>query len=209
MEPMSLVTNFLIAFVCFILFSKLFSQKKEDEFVHYWSLFFLTFAFSTFSGGLAHLFFKYTGVPGKIPVFSLAVIANFFIDRACFTLVENQSRRNNIEYLLIGKVVLSILLMVFLMNSIGKKIFLIVQFNTVITAAGFLVWFSLKTKSVSKAWKFFVTGVLILIITAGVQIAKLNIHLWFNKDDFSHILITLTMIFFFWGVRSYKRDKLI
>ncbi len=205
MEPMSLVTNDLIAITCIIIFYKLVRKKEKDEFVHYWSLFFLTFALSTFGGGFAHLFFNYTGVYGKIPVFSLAVIANFFIDKACFTLIEDQKKSARIEIFLIAKAILSILLMIILIEFIGKKIFLIVQFNTVITAAGILVWFCAKTKEVSTAWKHFTWGIVFLLITAGVQIAKLNLHLWFNKDDFSHILITITMIFFYLGVKSYRR----
>ncbi|MEZ4936856.1 MAG: hypothetical protein R2799_04605 [Crocinitomicaceae bacterium] len=204
LEPMALITNSLIAIVCSWIFFKLFRKNKTDEYVHYWALFFLTFALSTFGGGFAHLFYNYTGDYGKIPVFSLAVIANFFIDRACFTLVEDRKKRDWIEYILIAKTVLSVLLIAGMVEYIGKKIFLIVQFNTIITAAGILVWFGIKTKDNSDAWKYFFFGIGILLITALVQILKINIHLWFNKDDFSHILITISMLLFYKGVKRFK-----
>lgn len=203
-EPMSVVTNSLITITCLFIFLKLIKDKRDDEFTHYWSLFFLTLGLSTFAGGLSHLFFKYTGFYGKIPVFSMAIIANFFLDRACFTLIHDKAKTRMIEYLLLAKTILSILLLVVLVEFIGKKIFLIVQFNTVITAAGILVWFCAKTKAVSEAWKYYTIGIIILLITAGVQIAKLNLHLWFNKDDFSHVLIALAMIFFYKGVLKYR-----
>lgn len=201
LEPMSLVTNWIIAGTCFFFFLKL--NKLKGEFEHYWALFFLTFALSTFSGGLAHLFFNYTGIPGKIPVFSLAVIANFFIDKACLTLVKDEKKNKKLEYILLAKVLVSILLLVILLNPIGRKIFLIVQFNTIITVAGLVVWFSFKIKKTSEAWKFFLYAVGVLLLTAGVHAGKVNLHLWFNKDDFSHILITIAMMFFYRGVRKY------
>jgi hypothetical protein len=198
LEPMSLVTNWIISITCVVIFTKLY--KKKTEFEHYWTLFFLVFSLSTFSGALSHIFYNYTGLYGKLPPFSLAIIANYFIDRASFTKIQNQKKREFWEWFALAKAIICVILLSISVN------FMIVQVNTAITAAIILVWFSISTKDQSDAWKQFLTGIGFLVITASVQIAKLNIHLWFNKDDFSHILIAIAMVFFYRGIVLHSKS---
>ena len=43
------------------------------------------------------------------------------------------------------------------------------------------------------------------MIPSGIFITyKINIHPWFDKNDFGHLILVLTMIFFYWAIKSYS-----
>lgn len=189
LEPMSLVTNWILAFTCFYFFFKLI--KAKNEFYHYWTLFYIVFGLSAFLGGLGHLFYNYTGLYGKLPAFSLAVIANFFIERATYTIVKDETTKSKLEWFSVLKVIVSVLILSITVN------FKVVEINTAITVLLILGRFTYSIKNEGNASKYYLMGILILVVTVTVQILKLNIHLWFNKDDFSHLLIALAMCMFY------------
>ena len=89
--------------------------------------------------------------------------------------------------------------------SIG---FLPIAINTMfglILSAGILGYrFS---KSIHRDYRYFYYGVLIMIPSAIIFLAKINLHPWFDKNDLSHVFMTIGIIYFYIG--TVKTNHLI
>src|SRR5574343_52574 len=72
----------------------------------------------------------------------------------------------------------------------------------VILSAGILGYrFS---KSIHIDFKYFYYGVLIMVPSAVIFLAKINPHPWFDKNDLSHVLLTIGIIYFYIGIEKTK-----
>ena len=87
-------------------------------------------------------------------------------------------------------------------HSIGLRVPAINSTIGFIFSLGFLGYkFS---KEIDKNFIYFLYSVL-LMIPSGVFISyKINIHPWFDKNDFGHLILVLTMIFFYRAIKSYS-----
>jgi hypothetical protein len=50
--------------------------------------------------------------------------------------------------------------------------------------------------------KFFVIGILVLLPSAFIFLLNINLHLYLNRDDLSHFIILLTIVFFLIAIRK-------
>lgn len=201
LEPMSLVTNWIITITCLVFVFKL--RKENDSFSQFWTLFFLIFALSTFTGGLSHVFFNYTGQYGKLIPFSLAIISNYFLEKGTYVFDQNYKKKEFFEWFSLSKLIVSLILL-------GATLhFQVVTINTSVTVLLILARFINSIRKLGNAYKLYSYGAFVLMITGLVQALKINLHLWFNKDDFSHILIAIAMIYFFKAtvrLKNYKKS---
>ncbi|SFT73593.1 hypothetical protein SAMN05216474_2031 [Lishizhenia tianjinensis] len=192
-EPMALITNWLIATICFVCYYNL--GKPESEFEKYWKGFYMLFGLSTVFGGLGHTFFYYTDIYGKFPCWTLGILTSFYAGKAMISLY-NPLRKKLLTRILIAKAVILWVL------AIALKSFLFVTVDAVVAylifCGGFGVYF---WKKGMEGFKYIVFGVVILIPSAFIFLLKLNPHIWFNKDDLSHVLMMITITFFYFGIR--------
>jgi hypothetical protein len=210
LEPNVFITDTLMAGVSLLLSFYIFKIKNKSEFTHYWFLFFFVYGISSFVGGLGHALFYYFGVPGKFFTWITGIISIYFIERAMIAVIKEQPL-----YLLLKRIAFSKLLFVFAIFSlvcVTQPIvekpsigFLPVAINTivgVILSAGILGYrFS---KNMHSDFKYFYYGVLIMVPSAVIFLAKINPHPWFDKNDVSHILLTLGIIYFYFGIEKTK-----
>ncbi|PWH86890.1 DUF6962 family protein [Brumimicrobium oceani] len=193
-EPMAMVTNLLIAITCFIIFSKM--KIVETNFQKNWKMFFLIFGLSTFFSGFGHVFFQYTGYYGKFPTWTLGLVSAFFAGKAMISLnvIRPKLYKAMIRFLYAKFIVFTIL-------ALSLQSFVFVMADAVITYLFFCMGFGIYywRKGLS-SFKYTVYAVLILIPSIFIFTLQLNPHLWFNKEDLSHVLMTTTVIFFYFGV---------
>jgi len=197
-EPMALVTNWLIATTAFILYFRM--KKPQNQFQKHWKLFYITFGISTFFGGLGHLFFNYFDVYGKFPCWFFGVIAAYHAGKAMISnaLMSKDAQLRLTFFLILKGIVLGGL-------AIVMKSFVFVMVDAVITYLFFCLGFGLYYwKKGLESYKFTVLAVLILIPSIFIFTLQINPHLWFNKDDLSHILMITTIIFFYLGISKSK-----
>ncbi|MGB0933857.1 MAG: DUF6962 family protein [Lishizhenia sp.] len=196
-EPMALVTNWMIALTCLILYKKI--KKPQTLFELNWKRFYLFFGFSVLFGGLGHLFFHYFGIYGKFPCWTLGVFASYFAGKAMIsTSIFSLKRRNLLHYILVAKCI-SFGALALLFNS-----FIFITVDAVISylfycgIVGFIYW-----KRGRSEFKYIVYAVIVLIPSIFIFLLRLNPHIWFNKEDLSHILMILTIILFYFGVQQF------
>ncbi len=198
-EPMALVTNWLIALTSIFLFFQI--KKPYSQFRKHWRKFYLYFAISTFFGGMGHLFFNYFDVYGKFPCWIFGVIASFHAGKAMISVnMLTLDLQGKLKKMLVAKgVVLAILAMV-----MGSFIFIMVDaiLSYLIFCLGFGAYYWKKGYD---SFKYTVYAIIILFPSIFIFLLKLNPHLWFNKDDLSHVLMVITIIFFYIGVRKFTK----
>lgn len=197
-EPMALITNWILATFSFFAYYQL--KNGMSQFQDLWKKFYLTLGISMFFGGMGHLFYQYTGIPGKFPSWILGIAAGIFASLAMISLIKKE----NVRYIL--KVVLFIKSFVLLNAAIYTYNFFFVAIDTSLTYLFYCGYLAIKLHK--KNWegiKFMYLGVLILLPSALIFGLRINLHRWLNKDDLSHLLMLGCIVFFFIGVRTTQR----
>ncbi|WP_027418506.1 DUF6962 family protein [Crocinitomix catalasitica] len=210
LEPMGFITDTLLAILSITLGLKLRKLKIYHPFKTYWIAFFYIFGIGAFLGGLGHLFFNYWGVSGKFPSWISGPIAIYTLEQAMISVHPNQSRLGLYKLLSFWKLI--IVFTIFTLVCIYLPIyenptlaFLPSAINTilgVVLTAGILARYYAKT--VNNAYMYFVYGVLILLPSAFIFLLKINLHQWFDKNDFSHILMMLGILYFYLGAKKVE-----
>ena len=163
-----------------------------------------------FLGGIGHLMFKYWGFNGKYLPWILGIFCVFFVERAMLSLLKSSSKviwKN----LSLFKLILALLLElgVFYTIDMSKDHSIGLTVPAINSAIGFV--FSLVIlgnkyrKEIDKNFIYMIYGVL-LLIPSGLFISfKINIHPWFDKNDFGHLLLIIAMFLYFKSIKSYGK----
>jgi len=199
LEPMAMVTNLFVIFVC--VYGYKMSKHKNTK---YWNLFFALFALASFFGGLSHLFWNYWGFYGKILPWLLGVAATSFLTYAMVRLFgfSAQTERKLVILLILKAVVLLLL-------AFWNWNFLFVAIDTIfslVLACGIGGWILFYTKK-SENVKYILQGVLAMLPAAFIFLFKFDAHDWLNREDLSHILIAMGLLFFVSFTKKVALDQ--
>jgi hypothetical protein len=212
-EPNALITDTLMAVVSLIFAYSLYKKKPNTPFLSRWYYFFLIFGISSFSGGLGHSFYLYWGVAGKFFNWVSGIIAIYILEQAMLTLLQKDSKYKVYQRLLKLKLLLTVV--AFTVVCITQPIqlkpqlaFLPIAINTfigVIFTVGLIGYRLSKTRD--NQYKYFYYGVLTMLPSAVFFFFKINLHPWFDKNDFSHVLFAVGISFFYWGIHQTNLKK--
>jgi hypothetical protein len=213
-EPMAFITDTILAIVSVSLGLALTKIKIDIPFRTYWIWFFLVFGVGAFLGGLGHTFFNYWGIPGKFPSWIFGPISIYLLEQAMIAAHPDENRLALFKILSFWKMVLVYTIFTFVciyapLEENPTLAFLPTALNTifgVVLTAGFLGRY--YSKKITVEFKYFIFGVLILLPTAFIFLLKINLHPWFDKNDLSHILMVIGIIYFYLGVKR-SIDKLV
>ncbi len=197
-EPMALITNWLMALFSFYAYGHL--NKGESAFQTAWKSFYLMLGISTTFGGLGHLFFQYSSFYGKFPSWIFGILAGVYASFGMISTIENEKRRNLLRKLVVIKS------SVLLLTALLTVKFLFVAIDTTLTYILFCGFLAYRLHK--KDWEgvqYFYLGVLALLPSAFIFGLKVNLSLWLNKDDLSHLFMLACLIFFYFGVRSTQK----
>ena len=194
LEPLGFALNWVFGFQAWYYFKKL-KNWRDSSFSVNWRWFFLFFGFSGFFGGLSHLLFNYTGLMGKIPGWSSAILAVSFLELGMCALANDYWRKK-----LHGLVYLKLAVTIFVMVVFFKFQMVIIH------SAGMVVFilipgFYLLLKG-NKLLNQFLLGVLFIALTLPFRIFNYDPHLWFNRDDVAHVFMMITLYLFYSGVKK-------
>lgn len=201
-EPMALIFNWLIAFVCFYFFYK--TTQSTNNFAQYWRLFFLFFGISTTFGGVGHLFFQYWGWEGKFPAWIFGAIA---VLMSSVAMLEVESMAKKRKQIWIGLLLLKTI--VFVSLSLIYVNFLFIAIDAVIGYLFFCMTYGIVLIKRGFNMNNIVWGVLVLLPSIVFFIGEISIGKWLNEQDIGHLFMVGAVCFFYLGVKSFSTQPIL
>lgn len=210
-EPNSLITNSLICIIgLFLAYRTRKNFPIKQPFFRYWYLLFVLQGVGFLFGGLGHVLYNYTGVWGKFFPLTFGILFCTALEHAMICLLPEEKRALYFKLSKLKSVValaaLTTLMFTIDVENNLSTLLLVPSLNTTIgyvLTLGFLGWkYAQKT---TKALYLLPISVLTLIPAAIVQAKKISFHPWFDRNDFSHLLIVVTLILYYYAIRGYYR----
>lgn len=210
LEPNAIIGDLLIFFLSLFFAFKVYPLISTKKFFKYWFYFFIVFGFGFLLGGLGHLFFNYWGIPGKYAGWYFSVFSVFFAEQAMLDAWQNLKLKTLFQKISVVKLFIVLIAMFLFYNFSNfeadeQRGLLIPAANSFVglfSTVGFLSW-QFQTK-VHDSFKFFWVGVLITIPSGVFQMFKINIHPWLDRNDVAHILLIISIFFYFRAIRQIK-----
>lgn len=210
LEPNAMIGDIVLFTISLFIAAKLRKFNEPHPFYKNWRLFFMWFGWSFLFGGIGHLFYNYLGLWGKYPSWILGMVATFFLTKGMLSLWPHQLQRD--RFLKAAKIllVLGIVVEVYVFYRIdlttdqSKGLFI----PTLISGIGLI--FSLVVlglsyqKNFHPYFKFLWIAALILFPNAFIQSQKINIHPWFDRNDFSHLLLLLSHCIYYYTIKATR-----
>ncbi len=209
LEPFTVLTNLLIATVCFYAYFGLRGKKLNVTFIHrFIGYFFLLIGFATIIGGvLGHAFIYATGLYGKIPGWYTSMAGVALFERAAIAHARPLMNRNAGIFFSVFNY---IEIFTFMALSLGTLNFLFVELHAIYGL--FVVVFCLelfvysKTKDPALKNIFIATALGVLAILCHAF--KLSINRWFNYNDVSHLVMAVCILFYYKAAKKMNTDSL-
>jgi Family of unknown function (DUF6962) len=212
-EPMALISDLIMGAISVYFSFKILRYKSEHPFYLYWFGFFFVFGVGAAYGGLAHAFYNYWGVMGKIPTWLAGPVSIYLLEQAMISVYPSKRGVLNLKIVSFWKLVIVLITFVLILcfadldnkPSLG---FLPIAINTILgvsLTAGVLGLIYYR-RGLSVLYKYFALGVLIMLPSSFVFLLKINLHPWFDKNDLSHVLITLGIVYFYVGAKRLHQQ---
>lgn len=210
-EPNAFIGDCLIFIVALILAFKTTKLNSTEPFFRYWRTFYLTFGIGMFFGGLGHLMFNHWGFTGKYPPWYMGIIAVFFLEKAMISIHPNSKTKVLLNKLSSIKLVLALLAAsaVFIFADLNKDHAIGLRVPAINSGLGLI--FSLGIlgykymKEYGSFFKFMWYSIFIMFPSALFLAFKINIHQWFDKNDFAHMLLIVGMILYFQSIKGFAK----
>lgn len=198
-EPSTFISDLILALISFVLCFKTSKLNKIDN--SFFTKFYLFLGISTFFGAFGHTFFYYGGKIGKYPSWIFASVATFFF---CHAMLNDLPDFFNKRW----KMIIWIKGVFLLLLSVVFSKFIYITFDSIVSYLLFGVVFGSQLWKASRIhMKYIVFGTLALIPSAFVSILDVNLHELFNRDDLSHFIIMITIVFYYKAI--YERSKFV
>jgi predicted membrane channel-forming protein YqfA (hemolysin III family) len=210
-EPNGVISDLIMAIVSIVLGVLLLRKFGKSEFEKWWISFFFLYGISAFLGAFGHGFYHYFGALGKVPNWLTGIPIIYFIELAMISLLRDSKRKKTLKVLALSKMILVYLIFAWIcftmpIDEKPKLPFLPIAFNTIfgVTLSAGVLGYQFYRKEPS--FKQLVIGVIIMIPSAFVFLMKINPTPWFDKNDISHLLLTIGIVFFYLGIRNVKNS---
>ena len=208
LEPNAMIGDIILFSTALFFSAKIKALANEHPFYQNWRLFYKWFGWSFLFGGFGHLFYNYLGLWGKYPSWIFGMVGTFYVTKGMASLWSNESQRN---YFLMGAKLLlalgilieiAVFLFVDLTLDQSKGLFV----PTLVSGIGLI--FSLVVlgryyqKYIGQSFSSFWIAALILLPNAIIQSQKINLHQWFDRNDFSHLLLIVSLFVYYRGIKK-------
>ncbi|MFM7006985.1 MAG: DUF6962 family protein [Flavobacteriales bacterium] len=208
LEPNAFIGDLLLFITSIILANKIKKQNNAHPFYKWWTQFFLLFGWSFLLGGFGHLLYNYLGLWGKYPSWLLGMVATFYLTNGMLSLWANDLQKKN--FIQAAKILLftglAIELIVFFSVDITVDQSKGLLIPTVVSGIGLL--FSLVFvggtyhRNLDAGFRYLWLAACILLPNAFIQSQKINLHPWFDRNDFSHALLFSSLLLYYKTLRT-------
>ncbi len=216
LEPNALIGDSIILITAIFFAIKTNRLKNSNSFFKHWTLFFTLFGVSFFVGGLGHLFFNYWGVRGKYFSWFAGILSAYLIEYAMLNIYPNLTLRKTLKKIAAIKLLFFLTAEAYILNSFNitddpqKGLILPTVFSFIGLGLTLGILSVRYQKRITESFRFFWMSTLILVPNVFIQGLKINIHPYFDKNDFSHLLLIISMFFYFRalnGINSEMQGK--
>jgi hypothetical protein len=119
----------------------------------------------------------------------------------------------NLQRIALAKLVLVLIAQTIIINTIDlsvdpQKGLIVPTVNSVLglgLALGFLSAY--YQRKISSSFKYLWISTLVLIPNTAIQGMKINIHPWFDRNDFSHVLLITGLIFYMIAITKRGQEN--
>lgn len=199
-EPGTIVTNLVFFALCLLYSLKL--VKFRHQYARQMSFFILFMGVSSLFGAVAHGVHKQLGESFFNGVFfvmnALSLFAIYYCFRAPYTYHKLDSERPRLYVNIAMTWVLALLVFSFI-----KGDFLIIKIHAAISLIySFGVHYIAYRKRNEQGSKLIILGIGISFLSIIVHSAHFSIHAWFNYKDLAHIIMIVSLIMIYQGIRQ-------
>lgn len=184
-EPMAIVWNGLTAIVSCIFY---FKSKSKTETINYFPDFFLWMTVATTLGLFGHLFFGYFGFFGKFPSWLFIIITAYYFSLAIIKINQLNTEKWKPILKIKGGILLSL--------SYLFSTFNFVAIDSIIAYIILGSYFGIRLNRNIQNSNLLV-GTILIFPTLFIFGLKIQISPYFNKDDFSHLFILISLFFYY------------
>ncbi len=206
-EPVTILTNLFLGLFCVYAFLKM--SAFSHSIVRYWGMFFLLIGLSSTLGSVSHGVHEQLGQTflnvSWFLMNAVSLISIYFFYRAAFTYFNLGKAESKKIYnvIVVMWIVLLLLFTLFLNN------FLLIKIH-----AGIVLLYSLVVHLITYRNKhlgsgYIVSGILVSFMSIVVHSLKLSFGEWFNYKDISHVIMLLSLVLIYKGVRLKIHPELI
>ncbi|MEN8247892.1 MAG: hypothetical protein ABFS32_03100 [Bacteroidota bacterium] len=196
-EPLTLITDFLLAGFGFLFGHILFRSQTSDTHAKLWSLFFLFMGIAATLGGIAHGLSNYVGINMHYASRIAAGLAIFSAQIASLELIKEKRIYSFLRWFAIIELIVLIACVLYFQTFAPVIITTVVGLIGMVTPVQLYVYWN-KTHT---PHLIIVIGIVCNIIPGMIHALHLSYNKWFNSNDISHII----MIFFFYIIYSGVR----
>jgi len=210
LEPNGFIGNVLLCILALYYYNELNEKfpKTNDLFIKNWRSFYLTFSICFLLGGFGHLLFNYTGVIGKAVSWYLSILSVYFIERATFSLYNSTKQKLLFEKIALIKMIAFMLLetcfVMFIDISHKTELGLIIP--SISLAIGLIfclgILGKMHQKHIHDSFRYQWISVFVIALSMIIQILKINIHPYFDRNDLSHLLLMIVIMLYYRTVRN-------
>ncbi len=206
-EPITTLTDIILAITCFYAYQKLRKTGLTIKTILYLKLYFGGMGIATFLGGvLGHGFLYLLGPEWKIPGWSFSMLSIMFIERSSIEYTKSVFKPVVFKTMLIFNILKLIILMFMAVRSLNflyAGIQIVSGFGVIVFSCHLYSYILFKDKG-SKYVLFSIGALCIAMFIFGYPIV---LHTWFNHQDFSHILMTISTLLLLKGALKLERIK--
>ncbi len=198
-EPITTITDLFVSAANFYGYYRIQKAGFTDNSRRFLKIYFLLMGFATALGGLlAHGFLYFFGDPWKIPGWFLSMIGIMFIERSSIEHSKNLVSQKTGSFFLKANLVELAIMMSLAAYTLD---FRVVEFHSAYGVLGVVLAFHLyvfrRTRDIGSKW--FLRGIVLLIIATFIFNYPIIIDQWFTHADFAHILMMIATFFFIQG----------
>jgi hypothetical protein len=207
-EPVTTLTDLLVAAVCFVAFFRLRRQARPGNTQLYFRFYFLLMAIATLCGGLiGHAFLYALSFSWKLPGWIVSMLSVALIERSSIEHTKSLISPRVSKFFLGMNIVELITIMTITLWTLD---FRWVEFHSGYGLLGVVLPFHLYAWYRTHDRGSFV--ILIAVLVAGcaalVFMNKLSIHEWFNYLDISHTMMAIGAYVFYRGAKLLGQQSM-
>ncbi len=209
-EPVTTLTDLLVAIVCVIGFIKFasFKGEKSGSFI-FFKYYFLSFGIGMICAAwLGHGLQAYIGAEFKNIGWACSITGSLFLSLGSLQHLAVCIKRGHVQIL---KVLFSLHYILFMVLVLvpAFSAFIYAQLGSSIALIGFVLPMHLYSyiKTKARGSLIIICAILYALLPGFVFNSQISLHRWFNYNDISHVLISFFMVIMIFGTSKLSMSS--